>query len=105
MRITSLTFILFVCILIAVYYAVPKTKQWLVLLIASIGFYITFGIQYIGYMLITNTSVYAATRFIQNLSDEQNAYLKENKQNLSKEDKKIYKEKIKRKKQCFLLYF
>ena len=86
MSITSLTFVLFALLTLIVYYIFPKKSQWCVLLLASGVFYLSCGVKSMIYVLITATTIYAATRLMQGVTDKQKAYLKENKESLTKED-------------------
>lgn len=91
MSITSLTFLMFVLVLTIVYFVVPKKYQWTVLLGASLIFYLSTGIENILYILITALSTYAATRYMQNVTDVQKTYLKDNKEILSREERNAIK--------------
>lgn len=90
-------------ILVPVYYLAPKKIQWCVLLAASLVFYCFGGWTSIFYVLFTSLSAYASTVFMDRLSDRQKAYLKENKESLTKEEKKSYKNSIKRKRKAYML--
>lgn len=103
MTITSLTFLLFIFAVLIVYYLVPKKLQWCVLLAASLIFYCYGGIKTILYVLITASSVYAATRWMHRLSVRQKQFLQQNKATLSKEDKAQYKAKIKKRRKALML--
>ena len=97
MSILSLTFIVFLMVTTAVYYTVPKKAQWIILLLASGIFYLLSSIRGVFFVLFTATTVYLATNRMQNLLEIQNHYLKENKETLSKEEKRAYKTNIKSK--------
>lgn len=103
MTITSLSFILFIFALWAIYFILPKKCQWVVLLIASIGFYVYGGATSIIYVMLTSLSVYGATHWIQKLADKNKAYIKEYKKTLSKEEKKLCKEKSKKQRRIILV--
>lgn len=60
MSILSLLFLLFVAGVILLYFVVPKKWQWIVLFIANILFYLSFGVKYIGYILFTAIITYWA---------------------------------------------
>ena len=45
MALNSLAFIAFLALVLLVYYIVPKKFQWIVLLVASYGFYLTSGVK------------------------------------------------------------
>ena len=103
MSITSLVFILFVFATLILYYLVPKKFQWIVLLLSSLVFYITSSTWGIVYVLVTATSIFFGAIAIEKYTLQQKAYIKENKESLSKEEKSIYKAKVKRKKKTVLV--
>ena len=93
MAITSLTFLLFAFLTLLVYYLVPKRVQWVILLAASIVFYLSCGVKSIIYVLITATTVYFATRWMNSIAKKQRAFIKEHRESLSKDEKASYKKK------------
>lgn len=93
MNITSLTFLLFILAVFAVYYMIPKSFQWIVLLAASIFFYIYGGIKSVLYILTTSVSIYVATRGIQINFERQEEYFKANKESLTKAERRQYQKK------------
>lgn len=66
MSITSIWFIIFILLAMVVYYIVPKRFQYLVLLAASIAFYLSYGIGYMPYILATTVITYAGARIFGN---------------------------------------
>ena len=70
MSILSLVFLFFVSGTILLYFCVPKRWQWIVLFIANILFYLSFGIQYIGYILFTSIVTYLAALKLDRVSKE-----------------------------------
>lgn len=92
MLFTSYEFILFVAALLVLYYIIPKRFQWMLLLVASYIFYFCAGPTYLIYISVTTVTIYFAAVMIQNNSDRQKEYLKANKETLSKEEKKNYKD-------------
>ena len=81
------------------YFLFPKKwaeYKWTVLLAASYVFYIFAGIQYIGFILFTTTSTFLAGLWMEKISGRSKDYLKEHKGDLSREEKKKYKERTKR---------
>ncbi len=122
---TSYEFIGFLLILFLAYYILPKKCQWPLLLLASYLFYCmadvfelikvsdTIGFswdlflsfiprfRYFIYILFTTISTFLFSRLIENIQNKKDEYLKTNKENLSKDEKKAYKEK--NKKQRFTL--
>lgn len=95
MSITTFTFFLFACAVLVVYFLVPKRYQWVVLLTASCIFYLSYGAQYILYVLFTSASIHVAARVMQKIADGQKTFLKGAGKTLSKEEKSAYKNKNK----------
>lgn len=89
---TSYEFIGFVAVLTVLYYLVPKKLQWPLLLLASYLFYLASGPQYLLYIIATTVTVWFAARMIGRNQEKQTQYLKENKAQMSREEKKSYKE-------------
>lgn len=110
MLFTSYDFILFLVILFILYYVIPKRFQWMLLLLASYVFYSYAGIKYLAYVLVTTISTYLISRQIGELFLSQEEYFKANKSEISREERKTYKAKIKGKQRkwlvlCLLLNF
>ncbi len=110
MSFISLKFAGFVIIALLLYYAVPRKWQQAVLLLASWYFYLCTGINRIFSILFTTATTYFAALLLEKRNLEQKAYLKENKERLSKEEKKEYKALVKRKQKwllalCLILNF
>ena len=103
MSITSIAFLLFIFVTLIIYYIAPKKYQWVVLLIASIAFYLSCGAKMIIYVLITATTIYIATCWMHSITAQQKAYLKEHKAELSKEEKTAYKAKNNRRRKAIML--
>lgn len=96
MLFTSYAFWGFAAVLLTVYYLIPKRFQWPLLLGASYFFYFVAGPDYLIYILTTTLTTYYAALRIQDNSLKQSAYLKAHKEDLSKEEKKAYKEEQKK---------
>ncbi|MDV3429557.1 MAG: MBOAT family protein [Bacillota bacterium] len=103
MLFTSFRFILFLAVLFAVYYTIPKKYQWMMLLAASYLFYFFAGAKYILYILATTISAYLIGWKIGTLQKTQTDFLKLHKDEISKDEKKAYKTSIKSKKWKWLL--
>lgn len=95
MLFTSYEFIGFIAVLFCVYYCVPKRLQWPLLLAASYLFYFIAGPEYLIYILVTTVTTFLAACLIEENSAHQNAYIKDHKAQLSKEDKKQFKKRQK----------
>lgn len=82
------------------YNLVPKKIKWLVLLLASLAFYLVSSRKMIVYIIATTVSIYLAGLLIQRFND----YFDKVKKDLSKDEKKSLKAKIaKRKKRVIVL--
>ena len=103
MLFTSYDFLGFILVLFVLYYIVPKKFQWPLLLGFSYIFYFLADPTYLIYIGITTVTVYLLGCKIEQFREEQSAYLKANKEVLSREDKKLYKNKIKSKQWKYLL--
>jgi len=103
LSIISLSFIVFILFVFVIYYVVPKKFQWVVLLLSSVFFYLMCGFKSFLYVLITTTTIYFATRYMASAKLKQKAYLRENKESLTKEQKTKYKNKIRRKRKAAML--
>ena len=78
------------------YFALPlKKHKWVVLLAASIFFYLVAGYKYAMFILFTAISTYLIGLWVDKISKNSKAVLKKNKAEWSREDKKKYKNKIK----------
>lgn len=102
MQFTSVSFLAFTAVLLLLYYICPKKSQWIILLSASYIFYVSAGLKYLFFILFTTATTFAAARIIDMRLLKQKAYLAEHKAELTKEEKKAYKAKIKNKNQLIL---
>ncbi len=98
MLFTSYDFLGFAAALLLIYYIIPKRTQWLLLLAASYIFYYIAGPEYLFYILTTTATVFLTSLLIEKIDKRQKKYLKEHKEKLTKEEKKLYRNKQKRKK-------
>ena len=103
MLFTSYEFLLFVLITCVLYYVIPKKWQWMLLLLASYVFYFLAGASYLPYIFVTTVSTYLIARKITSLQTVVDAYIKEHKKELSREERKEYKAKEKKKQWNLLL--
>jgi len=95
MQFTSVAFIIFLAILILIYYLLPKKCQWVVLLVASYIFYLFAGVRYLAFILFTTITTYLVTVYMDGNNKKKDAYLAEHKKDMSKDEKKEYKHKMK----------
>lgn len=98
MSVTSLAFFGFLAATLIIYYIVPKSWQWCVLLGASLFFFAYTSKWLTLYMLAVTAVVYIAAVIIQNLGDG----FSKQKSSLSKSERKALKKSIKRKEKAIL---
>ena len=103
MQFTSYTFALFAAALLLVYYLVPGTWQWGILLAASYIFYLWAGTEYLAFILFTTLTTYLAARIMGNRLEKQDTYLAANKATISKDDRKAYKAEVKKKNRAVMI--
>ncbi|MBR5529612.1 MAG: MBOAT family protein [Oscillospiraceae bacterium] len=97
MQFTSFGFLPFAALVLLAYWVTPKKARWITLLLASYVFYIFAGVEYLWFMLFTTATTYITTLCMDNILQKQDAFLKENKALLSREEKKAYKAATKNK--------
>ena len=110
MNIISVGFPLFCAGLLIVYYLIPKRFQWWLLLTASLGFYALGGLTGLIFLGVTSITAWGTARLLEKQATAQKAYLKANKDDLSKEEKDAFKTRKKRARRrlmalCMLLNF
>jgi D-alanyl-lipoteichoic acid acyltransferase DltB (MBOAT superfamily) len=103
MLFTSYRFIFFVLALFIVYYIIPKRYQWMLLLFASYLFYSVAGIQYLIYIAVTTLSTYYISIRLNRLQKTSVTYLKEHKETIGREERKVYKALMKGKQRRWLV--
>ena len=106
MLFTSIKFIVFVAVLFCVYHVMPRKAKWPVLLAASIIFvYLSDETKWVFLTAMTFTAItsWAACLVMDRIADETDLYIKANKDNLEKAQKKAIKEKAKSKKKFVML--
>ena len=97
MLFTSYEFLLFAALLLLGYYLIPRRWQWQLLLAASLIFYLFAGPKYLIFLLLTAASTYAAARLMDGNLQAQEATLASNREAWSKEERKAFKAKEKKK--------
>ena len=103
MSITSLTFVLFLGIVFFLYHTVALKSQWVLLLVASGVFYLSFGVDKALYVLVTASTVFLATIQMQRIVDNQKKYFSANKATLSKDEKKVIKKRNQSKRKLIMI--
>ena len=97
MLFTSYEFIAFLCITYLLYYLLPKKTQWLVLLIASYGFYLFSGVENLFFIASTTLLSWAVGLCTSKVKQRGEEYLSSHKDEMDKEARKAYKAQIKKK--------
>ena len=95
MQFTSFHFLACIGLLLLVYYLIPKKTQWILLLVASYGFYLAAGTEYLAFILFTTATTYLAAYFMGKRLEQQDVYLAQNKATMSREERKQFKANIK----------
>lgn len=103
MSFTSYEFILFLLICFVFYYIIPKKLQWIYLLIVSYVFYFINGVIYPVFLVVASVTTYIAAISIENRAQKDAAWLKEHKEDLSRDERKAYKAKSNRAKKSYML--
>lgn len=94
---------LFLFAVFILYYLIPRKWQWILLLAAGLVFYAFGQIISVLYILLMALAVYAFARRLERNTKTRKAYLKENKETLSKEEKTAYKAKSKQKRKAIYI--
>ena len=64
MSFTSFSFLLYIGIVLILYYIIPRRGQWVLLLIASCGFYLYSGLDNFCFIFLTTASTYGTARIV-----------------------------------------
>lgn len=99
---TTLKFLVFFAIVFLAYYILPKKMQWGVLLIASMYFYLCASVKYVVFLLSATLVTYLGAIIIDKIETKKDTYLEKNRENLSKENIKLYKTKIQKQKKLVI---
>lgn len=103
MLFTSYGFVAFFLCCFVLYYVLPKRFQSGFLLVASYFFYFQGGLSYPIFLFVTSLTVYAAAHRIQRIADEQEAWLYAQGKSASREERKFYKQQMKRRMKRWML--
>ena len=91
MSFASAQFLAFFAVLFVLYYSIPKRHQWKLLLAGSVFFYFFAGWYCLAYIGVTAVTTWLAARKIGALQARQDAWLKEHRAELDKEQRKARK--------------
>ena len=103
MSYTTSAFVIFVAAVLLLYYLLPRKCQWGVLLGASCAFYALSGGWYLPFIISTVATTYLAARVIHKRELADNAYIDAHREDMSKDERKEYKQKGKKKRFRILL--
>lgn len=98
MAFTSFYFLVFVLAVVCVYFAVPKTYRWGVLLLASYVFYLLSSPKTFLFLLFTTAVTFFGGKQISKKNTEYKDYIAQNGDSLSREEKKATKALFQRRK-------
>jgi len=104
MSFTSFAFLIFVGVVVLIYYLTPIKYRWVTLLVASYFYYLQASARTFVFILFTTVLTFYAARYMNKADDEHKAYLAENREALSREEKKALKEKVGKKKKRMLTF-
>ncbi len=102
MLFTSYLFIAFLALLFVAYFLTPKKVQWVTLLVGSYVFYAFAGLYCLVFIALTTLSVYIVSRLLGSRIDKETRYIEENRDALSKEERKAYRAREKKKRLAVL---
>ncbi len=105
MLFTSLPFLLFAALTLLCYFLFPKRWQWGVLLVASLAFYLLSDPSAVVFLLYTAAVTYLGARLLQRRIDREDAYVENNRDTLSKAERKAYRAAEKKKRFRLLILF
>ena len=95
MQFYSILFFLFVAILFILYYTVCRKKQWILLLVGSMLFYVWLAGWRVLFLLITSVTIWGAAKLLDRLNEKRKQEQK--REGITKEEKKAIKKKYIRK--------
>lgn len=100
---TSFYFIFFFLITVLAYWLTPKKYRYISLLVCSLAFYCMISWKSIFFMASSIISMYFFARAISHSQKKQKDYLSEHKKEMTLEEKKAYKNKMKRIQKTYLV--
>ncbi len=103
MSFITIDFFAFIIFGVLLYYILPKKCQWVVLLVLSYVYYLSFKVQAVFFILFTTLATYGAALWMDAMEGRSKEYLAANKGTLDKEAKKAYKSATKKHKKIVLI--
>lgn len=102
MAFTSLAFLIFVAAVVIVYYLAPAKYKWVVLLLASYGYYLQASAKSFAFIIVTTVVTFYGARFIDKEDKKYKGYIAEHKAELTRDERKALKEAAGKKKKRWL---
>ncbi len=102
MLFTSYEFVAFAAIVFILFYIVPKPWQTAVLTVASLAFVTSYSVTYLPFILFTAVTTYISARLMTKQHESRDLYLSCHKAEMSREERKAYKDKTKARTRVFL---
>ncbi len=104
MLFTSYSFIAFLLVMFAAYFLTPLKCRWVALLVGSYVFYAFAGLECLVFILFTTLTAYIISHLLRRQIDRENGYVAANKDTLTKDERKAYRAKAKKKRYHILLW-
>ena len=103
MSFTTALFWFFILIGVVIYYVLPSKVRWMWLLVLSYLYYFSFNVKNSLFMVAASLVIYLAALAMEYIQDKSDAYLKEHKAEINREQKKKLKNSVKHKKRIILV--
>ncbi len=103
MSFTTAAFLMFATLTVLLYFSVPKSRQWWVLLGASYLFYAFSGLRYLIFLLFTTAVSYLIGVWMQKKRDAEEKTVSENRASWDKTERKAFRASEKKKRFRILL--
>ncbi|MDR0384050.1 MAG: hypothetical protein LBH47_01860 [Christensenellaceae bacterium] len=103
MSFTSLSFFAFFICVFVIYWLFPKKQRWIILLLASLGFYVFYDWRILFFVLTTSIIIYLTALLLTKIKTQQERFFEQNAE-LKKEEKKKIKQKFKAKQKWLLTF-
>ncbi len=103
MSFTSPIFLVFVAVLVLLRYLLPKRFAWILILIANVIFYAFAGWYGFIFIAFTSFTAWILSRAMDRNLSAQDLYLAEHKKEMQREERKVYKESMKKKRRLMLV--
>ncbi len=93
MSLSSASFLLFLVSTVVIYYVVPKRIQWVVLLVSSYIYYLSYGYKIVGFLLTTTLTTYLGGLLLGNLNARKKVQFQQFGKEVTSEEKKSIADK------------